>query len=100
AIVEIWIGRKKLVFSGDLGHKGKPIVRDPATVAEADVLVLESTYGDRNHKGMAATVAELGAVIHRTLSQEGTVLMPVYAIGRSQDVLYAINQLTLDGVLE
>src|SRR6185295_14049383 len=62
--------------------------------------VLESTYGDRDHKGMAETVAELGQAIAETLTAGGNVLMPVYTIGRSQDVLYVINQLTLDGVLD
>ena len=104
SIVEVWIDDtsrdKKLVFFGDLGHRGKPIVRDPTVVRDADVLILESTYGDRNHKSKADTLAELGHVIAETLSAGGTVLMPVYAIGRSQDVLYVIHQLTLDGILD
>ena len=103
AIVEMWITEggvtQKLVFSGDLGHRNKPIVRDPAVIHEADVLVLESTYGDRNHKGMSETVTELGQAIAETLAGGGNVLMPVYTIGRSQDVLYVINQLTLNNVL-
>ncbi len=103
AIAELWMEHDrghKLVFSGDLGHRGKPIVRDPAVIDHADVLILESTYGDRNHKSMADTLKELGTVIAETLAGGGTVLMPVYAIGRSQDVLYVINQLTLQGVLD
>ena len=104
AIVELWVreGEKdrKLVFSGDLGQRGKPIVRDPVAIDKADVLVLESTYGDRNHKSMAETIAEMGRVIAETLALGGSVLMPVYAIGRSQDVLYVINQLTLKGILD
>lgn len=104
SIVELWIDdgapEKKLVFSGDLGHRDKPIVRDPTLVYDADVLIFESTYGDRNHKSKADTLAELGHVIAETLSAGGTVLMPVYAVGRSQDVLYVIHQLTLNGVLD
>lgn len=104
SIVEVWIDdgsrEKKLVFSGDLGHRDKPIVRDPTIVNNADVLILESTYGDRNHKSKADTLAELGHVIAETLSVGGTVLMPVYAIGRSQDVMYVIHQLTLNGMLD
>lgn len=100
AIVELWIADLKLVFSGDLGQRGKPIVRDPTPVTHADVLVLESTYGDRKHKSTAETITEMGCVIAETLAAGGTVLMPVYAIGRSQDVLYVINQLTLNGVLD
>lgn len=99
AIVELWAGDLKLVFSGDLGHRNKPIVRDPTGIDEGQVLVLESTYGDRNHRGMAETVEELGQVIAGTLASGGSVLMPVYAIGRSQDVLYVIYQLTLKGIL-
>jgi metallo-beta-lactamase family protein len=103
AIVEMWITEgqagRKLVFSGDLGHRQKPIVRDPATITEADVLVLEATYGDRNHRSMTETVTELGAAIAETVQAGGAVLMPVYTIGRSQDVLYVINQLTLSGRL-
>jgi metallo-beta-lactamase family protein len=103
AIVEMWITEgqtvRKLVFSGDLGHRHKPIVRDPAIITEADLLVLEATYGDRNHRSMTETVRELGGAIRETLQAGGTVLMPVYTIGRSQDVLYVINQLTLSGLL-
>ena len=103
AIVEIWLADgaaiRKLVFSGDLGHRNKPIVRDPVVIREADALVLETTYGDRNHKGMSETVTELGQAIAEALAGGGNVLMPVYTIGRSQDVLYVINQLTLNNVL-
>ncbi|WP_447976908.1 MBL fold metallo-hydrolase RNA specificity domain-containing protein [Candidatus Nitrospira bockiana] len=104
AIVELWLNdgglSRKLVFSGDLGHTGKPIVRDPQIIDRADALVLESTYGDRNHRSMPDTVRELGQALAETLDAGGVALMPVYAIGRSQDVLYVINQLTLDGVLD
>jgi metallo-beta-lactamase family protein len=113
AIVEMWITEggsgagngardgieRKLVFSGDLGHSGKPIVRDPTIITTADALILESTYGDRNHKTMADTLTELGQAISATLATGGTVLMPVFAIGRSQDVMYMIYQLTLAGML-
>ena len=100
AIVELWVEDLKIVFSGDLGHRGKPIMRDPTMIEDADALILESTYGDRNHRTMPETMAELGRVIAKTLSVGGLVLMPVYAIGRSQEVLYAINQLTQNGVLD
>ncbi len=103
AFVEMWVTEgkesRKLVFSGDVGHKNKPIVRDPSIITEADVLILETTYGDRNHKGMPETVTELGQAIGETFMAGGNVLMPVYTIGRSQDVLYLINQLTLSAAL-
>ena len=100
AIVEMWVEDLKIVFSGDLGHRGKPIGRDPATIKEADTLVLEATYGDRNHKTIPATLAELGQVMSRTLTAGGSVLMPVSAVGRSQEVLYLIDQITREGMLD
>ena len=104
AIIELRLNeagsQRTVVFSGDLGQKGKPIVRDPAIVEEADAVVLESTYGDRNHKGMTETVAELGRAVSETLAGGGTVRMPVYAIGRGQDVLYVLNRLTMEGILD
>lgn len=100
AIVELRLDGRTLVFSGDLGHRNKPIVRDPTPIARADALVLESTYGDRDHKSLPETVAELGRVLRETIEAGGTVLMPVYAIGRSQDVLYMIHRLTLEGALD
>ena len=99
AIVELWVKGRKIVFSGDLGQRGKPILRDPAIIQTGDILILESTYGDRNHKALPDTINELGCVIRETHTGGGTVVMPVYAIGRSQDVLYVINRLTLTGVL-
>ena len=100
AIVELWFGDRTIVFSGDLGQRGKPILRDPTIIPSADTLLLESTYGDRNHKALPDTISELGRVIRETQAAGGTVVVPVYAIGRSQDVLYVINQLTLTGVLD
>jgi metallo-beta-lactamase family protein len=100
AIVELWLGGRKIVFSGDLGHRGKPILRDPTIIEAADTLVLESTYGDRNHKALPDTISELGRVIRETQNVGGTVVLPVYAIGRSQDILYVIYQLTSSGVLD
>ncbi|HEX6949261.1 MAG TPA: MBL fold metallo-hydrolase [Nitrospira sp.] len=97
---ELWLGDRKIVFSGDLGHRGKPILRDPTIIETADTLVLESTYGDRNHKALPDTISELGRVIRETQAAGGTVVLPVYAIGRSQDILYVIYQLTFSGVLD
>ncbi|MGE5130964.1 MAG: MBL fold metallo-hydrolase, partial [Sphingomonadaceae bacterium] len=68
AILEVRAGGTKLVFSGDLGQPGHPIVRDPATVAEADVLLVESTYGDRNHKNLAQTLDEFAYALDDTLA--------------------------------
>ena len=88
AIVELWADGRKLVFSGDLGMKGTPILRDPEAVAEADLVVMESTYGDRNHRDRQATVAELGEVFEQAWRESGNVLIPAFAEGRSQELLY------------
>jgi metallo-beta-lactamase family protein len=94
AILEVRAGGTKLVFSGDLGQPGHPIVRDPATVAEADVLLVESTYGDRNHKNLAQTLDEFAYALDDTLaSRKGNVVIPAFAVGRTQDILYFIAKL-------
>jgi metallo-beta-lactamase family protein len=88
AIVEVWGDGRKLVFSGDLGPHDTPILRDPETVREADLVLMESTYGDRNHRDRAATVAELGAIFDQAWRGHGNVLIPAFAVGRSQELLY------------
>ena len=96
AIVELWLteGRitRKLVFSGDLGHRGAPILRNPATVREADLVILESTYGDRNHRSWASTWQELGEVFREAAHHAGNILIPAFAIGRTQELLYVLKQ--------
>ncbi len=96
AIVELWLDdgdlRRKLVFSGDLGHWGAPILRDPQTVAEADVVLLESTYGDRLHRSWEATWRELAEVLQAAAHHRGNVLIPAFAIGRTQELLYLFRQ--------
>lgn len=92
AIVELWSeddGRsRKLVFSGDIGPRDTPILRDATPIAEADLVLLESTYGDRLHRGREATVEELGRIFHRAHAEGGNVLIPAFAVGRSQEILY------------
>ncbi len=96
AIVELWLEengqRRKLVISGDLGHAGAPILRNPEVVGEADLVVLESTYGDREHRSWDATLAELGEVFHEARRSEGNVLIPAFAVGRSQELLYFLKR--------
>jgi metallo-beta-lactamase family protein len=81
-------GERILVFSGDLGPKGTPILRDAAPVPRADLLLLESTYGGRAHRERAATVAEIGQVLAQAWEAGGNVLIPAFAVGRSQELLY------------
>ncbi|MGN7830614.1 MBL fold metallo-hydrolase RNA specificity domain-containing protein [Pseudoxanthomonas sp. 22568] len=88
SIVEIWADDRKLVFSGDLGQKGTPILRDPSPVRDADLVLMESTYGDRNHRDRPATVRELGDVLEQAWADRGNVLIPAFAVGRSQELLY------------
>jgi metallo-beta-lactamase family protein len=91
---------KKLVFSGDLGHRGLPIVRDPSPVQRADALVIESTYGNRIHKGMEETVEEFVRAVDDTLRRKkGNVVIPAFAVGRAQDILYLLTDLTRKGRL-
>ena len=92
SIVELWADGKKLVFSGDLGPKGTPILRDPTPIAQADLVLMESTYGDRNHRERMDTVRELGEVFERALSEHGNVLIPAFAVGRTQEILYWFAQ--------
>lgn len=104
AILEVWVteaGRTtKLVFSGDLGQPGRPILRDPVLIEDADILVIESTYGDRVHKDLAATQAELIQVVESTLYEKGgNVIAPAFAVGRTQEVIYHLHRLTREGRL-
>ena len=79
---------RTLIFSGDIGMKGTPILRDPTPAPAADLILMESTYGDRNHKDRAATVAELGAIFEKARADGGNVVIPAFAVGRSQELLY------------
>ncbi len=88
SIVEAWADGRKLVFSGDLGQQGTPILRDPSPVREADLVLMESTYGDRNHRDRPATVRELGDILEQAWADRGNVLIPAFAVGRSQELLY------------
>jgi len=104
AILEITLtegGRDtRLVFSGDLGQPGHPIVRDPAVVSSADVLLLESTYGNRDHKTLARTLDEFAYALNDTLaSRQGNVVIPAFAVGRTQDILQIIHRLWQEGRL-
>ena len=95
--LELWYQdsptEKKIVFSGDIGKKGNPIIEDPQNAITADYVVMESTYGNRLHKGMKESVDELVDAIRTTLKRGGNVLMPAFAVGRTQDLLYILNGL-------
>src|SRR3546814_18226586 len=81
-------GPRRVVFSGDLGMPGAPILRDPHALTQADLVLLESTYGDRAHRERNATVAELGEIFLSAWQSGGNVLIPAFAVGRTQEILY------------
>jgi len=102
ALIELWISdgsrERKLVFSGDLGQYGNLLLRDPTPVSAADLLVVESTYGNRVHKPIEATLAELAAATVETIERRrGNVIVPAFAVGRTQDVLYLLIKLQQEG---
>ncbi len=103
AIVELWIkddtGEKKLVFSGDLGPKNAPLVKDPTLIEESDFVFVESTYGNRRHKGIKETIDEFAQAVAESLKRGGNVIIPAFAVGRTQEILYILNQLTREGKL-
>ncbi len=95
SIIELWIkqhsGVKKIVFSGDLGQPGHPIVRDPTPIQQADILLIESTYGNRLHRSMSDTIDELVHAINDTLVHKGgNVIIPAFTVGRTQDLLFLL----------
>ena len=89
---------RHVVFSGDLGQPGHPLTRDPARPGPADVLVMESTYGNRLHRPLAETLDELAAAVTETLAvRGGNVVIPAFAVGRTQDIVYLLLQLYREG---
>ena len=86
-------GKKRLVFSGDLGREGMPILRDPEPVDGADYLVIESTYGDRVHDPIEAQDRELRDVVLDTYRRGGKLIVPAFAVGRTQDLVYTLHRL-------
>ncbi|MFL6591238.1 MAG: MBL fold metallo-hydrolase RNA specificity domain-containing protein [Luteimonas sp.] len=88
SIVELHGDDRTLVFSGDLGPTGTPILRDPVAVARADLVLMESTYGDRDHKDRVETIGELGDIFESAWRDKGNVCIPAFAVGRSQELLY------------
>lgn len=103
AIVEVWIRERgsstKLVFSGDLGNKDSFLLRDPAHIEEADVVLMESTYGDRDHRPAGETIEEFKQTLHAAARSGGNVLIPAFAVGRTQEILYLLGKFYQDGVL-
>lgn len=102
AAIEVWLregeNERKIVFSGDVGNINQPIIKDPSPVAECDYLVLESTYGNRSHERYTDTIEVLAKYIDETISGGGNVIIPSFAIGRTQELLYAIREIKARGL--
>jgi len=91
--------RLRLLFTGDLGRKDLPILRDPAPAPEVDVLITESTYGNRLHPSPDSAAERLRDLIVRTCTDGGKVVIPAFAVGRTQEIVYDLHRLSLDGAI-
>jgi len=96
AIIELFINENdtmsKIVFTGDLGRKGRPILKDPTIIQEADYLIMETTYGDRVHAENAANIENLIHIVLDTIKRGGNVVIPSFAVGRTQELIYEFNR--------
>ena len=103
ASIEIWITEdgvsKKIVFSGDIGNTNQPLIKDPEYLSEADYVVMESTYGDRTHGERPDYVTELANIIQETFDRGGNVVIPAFAVGRTQEMLYFIREIKERGLV-
>lgn len=105
ASIEVWLtedGRtKKIVFSGDIGNKNQPLLRDPSYTKEADYVVMESTYGDRLHSQERPDyVRELAQILQETFDRGGNVVIPSFAVGRTQEMLYFLRKIKVDKLVQ
>ncbi len=95
--VELWIREdgieKKLVFSGDIGNVEQPIIRDPQPIQDADYVIMESTYGDRNHSAPVSYTESLAEILNETFRKGGNVVIPSFAVGRTQELLYFLREI-------
>lgn len=107
ACVELWVKEdgveRKILFSGDIGNVDQPVIRDPSVISEADYVVMESTYGDRNHESSRETddyTEKLAAIIDETFERGGNVIIPAFAVGRTQELLYAMREMKERGLVK
>lgn len=97
SIIELFIDGKKIVFSGDLGNIDQPIINDPSIIEQADYLILESTYGNRFHLETEDKLVELTRIIKRTLRKGGNLIIPAFAVERTQNIAYKLKKLINSG---
>lgn len=91
---------KKLVFSGDIGNDSKPLIRNPQYIKNADYVIMESTYGDRLHEKGVDHVEDLVRILQTTLDRGGNVVIPAFAVGRTQELLYLIRRIKAEGLVK
>lgn len=101
--IEIWVTEdgetRKLVFSGDIGNYNRPLIRDPEYLEEADYVIMESTYGNRNHNTPPDYAAELAKVMNSTFTKGGNLVIPAFSVGRTQEMLYYMRRIKTEGLL-
>lgn len=104
AIVELVFreggNNKTLIFSGDLGNRDSVLMKNPALIDKADLVMMEGTYGDRNHRDMTATLEQFEQVLHETWQAKGNVMIPSFAVGRTQEILFHLGCLHHQGKLD
>ncbi len=104
ACAELWLTEegvtRKIVFSGDLGNVDQPIIRDPQYIDEADYVVMESTYGDRLHEPPESYTEALAQIIDETFEKGGNVVIPSFAVGRTQELLYFMREMKEEGMVK
>lgn len=104
ASIELWVTEgevtKKLVFSGDIGNSNQPLLRDPQYLKEADYVVMESTYGDRSHGPRPDYVPALAALLQSTFDKGGSLVIPSFAVGRTQEMLYFLREVKQKGLVK
>lgn len=103
ASIEFWIqedGKEvKIVFSGDIGHGNKPLIKNPQYIEEADYVVMESTYGDRLHKAPPDFAAKLAEIVRDTFLRGGNLVIPAFSVGRTQEMLYFLRQIKTENLV-
>lgn len=101
--IEMWVREEgeevKVVFSGDIGHVGKPLIKKPTYIEEADYVVMESTYGDRNHASSVDFARELAQAIDTTFARGGNLVIPAFSVGRTQELLYFLRKIKTEKML-
>ena len=101
--IEMWVTEegesRKLVFSGDIGNGNRPLIKDPEYIHDADYVIMESTYGNRNHDTPPDYAVELAKVINATFTKGGNLVIPAFSVGRTQEMLYYMRRIKTENLL-